>query len=781
LEDRLVPSTLSVTDVTVREGPTSLGVLDPAGAAALGLSGARDIVFNNMPGHPHYHDLFVTNYRSASVVRFDWASQTYQAFVLPGSGGIDQDLRGLAFGPDGNLYVTDGDQSCVLKFDGTTGSFLSIYVAAGSGGLGNAKGATFGLDGNLYVSSDTDQVLKYQGPSIGPNGEQPGQFLGVVANTGVGSSPSELGFGPDGNLYVACVYNVPYSGVINRYQGPFGVSPGQLIDTYVPVGRGGAKNPRSPVFDSQGHLYVTDGVPNEVLRYQGPNEANPGAFIDTYITSGQSVPGPAVGLDIGPDGNLYVGSRDSGPPTRFAPSSQASFAVTLDSASANPVSVNYATANGTAVAGTDYVQTSGTLVFPPGVTSQTVIVPITTVATAGSTRTFTMNLSSPVNATISRSQGTGSILNRITKFFVVDGSTPKTYQYGSGGTSEEISLQLSNDTAPRGVATTAAGTTVWVADANKNVYVYTNHGVLLGSWTAGGLNPTAQLEGIASNGTDIWLLDNKQDKVFKYKGAASGLSGSQNAASSFNLNSGNSNAKGIVTDGTSLWVVDDGSTTDKVFKYTLSGSLLGSWTIDAANSHPTGLTLNPISPSDIWVVDSGTKRVYQYTSAVSLTSGSQPAAATFALAAGNTNPQDIADPPSPGTRIIPALLPDPEVADGWTAQTLRSGMRPVLDRVATSAGARPSLASWLLDGIAQTTPLVPLGSRNAGQPVIHSTVPPFASETRSANRSATATPDPRPIKAGASNLEYWAVDQVFADPALELTNGDPLHRPVASV
>src|SRR5205085_847770 len=80
------------------------------------------------------------------------------------------------------------------------------------------------------------------------------------------------------------------------------------------------------------------------------------------------------------------------------------------------------------------------------------------------------------------------------------------------------------------------------------------------------------------------------DDVFKYTGAASRLSGSQSAASSFVLNSADTTPKGIVTDGGSLWIVDDGSSTDTVFKYSLGGSSLGSWTIDAANTHPTGLT-----------------------------------------------------------------------------------------------------------------------------------------------------------------------------------------------
>jgi hypothetical protein len=361
--------------------------------------------------------------------------------------------------------------------------------------------------------------------------------------------------------------------------------------------------------------------------------------------------------------------------TRFAPAAQAAFTVSLDSASAGPVSVNYATANGTAAAGTDYGQTSGTLTFAPGATAQTVNVPIPTVATGGPTKTFTLNLSGASGATISRGQGTGSILNRQTKFFVVDSGTVKTYEYGSGGTSEEITVpQGSSNTAPRGVATTAAGTTVWVADANKTIYVYDAHGVQLGSWAAGGLPKNAAVEGIATNGTDVWVLANStsKDKVFKYTGAAGRLSGSQSAGSSFGLASADTNPKDIVTDGSSLWVVDDGSSADKVFKYSLTGTLQGNWAIDPANAHPTGLTINPANVSDVWIVDSGTLKVYQYTGAASRTSGSQTAGATFALNPYDTDPQGIADPPAPGDRI------DDGRADPIRVAAPESGRQPRL-------------------------------------------------------------------------------------------------------
>jgi hypothetical protein len=198
----------------------------------------------------------------------------------------------------------------------------------------------------------------------------------------------------------------------------------------------------------------------------------------------------------------------------------------------------------------------------------------------------------------------------------------------------------------------------WVVDANKNVYVYSPGGTLLGSWSAGGLSSRATLTGIATNGSDIWLVDSYSDKVYKYAGAASRLSGSQNPVSSFSLaggHNGDPNPQDLVTDGTSFWVVDGSKL--KVFKYTLTGSLLGSWGIDPADTQPTGITINPNNASDVWIVDSGTDKVYQYVGAAGRTSGSQSAGATFALAAGNTNPQGIADPPAPDMLLTPVPVP----------------------------------------------------------------------------------------------------------------------------
>ncbi len=74
------------------------------------------------------------------------------------------------------------------------------------------------------------------------------------------------------------------------------------------------------------------------------------------------------------------------------------FAVTLSRAASGPVSVDYATENGTATAGEDYTAASGTLVFAAGETEKTVSVPLLDDAHDEGKETFTLKLSNPQGA-----------------------------------------------------------------------------------------------------------------------------------------------------------------------------------------------------------------------------------------------------------------------------------------------------------------------------------------------------------------------------------------------
>jgi len=86
------------------------------------------------------------------------------------------------------------------------------------------------------------------------------------------------------------------------------------------------------------------------------------------------------------------------------------FTVTKIGSTSSSCSVNYATADGTAVAGTHYTATSGTLTFTSIQTSKTINVTTFDLGRLRGIRTMSVNLSSPSGgATISDSQGIGSL------------------------------------------------------------------------------------------------------------------------------------------------------------------------------------------------------------------------------------------------------------------------------------------------------------------------------------------------------------------------------------
>jgi Calx-beta domain-containing protein len=87
----------------------------------------------------------------------------------------------------------------------------------------------------------------------------------------------------------------------------------------------------------------------------------------------------------------------------------AAFTVTASETSATPVTVNYATADGTARQPADYTQTSGLLTIAPGTTSNTILVPVKGDTLDEVAERFEVNLSSASGATIADSAGAGTI------------------------------------------------------------------------------------------------------------------------------------------------------------------------------------------------------------------------------------------------------------------------------------------------------------------------------------------------------------------------------------
>jgi hypothetical protein len=90
---------------------------------------------------------------------------------------------------------------------------------------------------------------------------------------------------------------------------------------------------------------------------------------------------------------------------------QATFVVALSGPSSQSVSFSFATANGTATAGSDYVATSGALAFAPGEVEKPVVVLINGDTVDEAQETFFLDISNVQNATVSSSRGNGFIVD----------------------------------------------------------------------------------------------------------------------------------------------------------------------------------------------------------------------------------------------------------------------------------------------------------------------------------------------------------------------------------
>ena len=131
-------------------------------------------------------------------------------------------------------------------------------------------------------------------------------------------------------------------------------------------------------------------------------------------------------MTFGPNGDIYVGDTGNDQILQFGTENEALFTVSLSASFAEPVTVSYTTANGTAVAGTNYTATSGTLTFAPGVTSETIRVPHPRQRQPDhSVGLYAQSLQSPGGNSL-ESQATGTIepSDLAATFYVVNAADP---------------------------------------------------------------------------------------------------------------------------------------------------------------------------------------------------------------------------------------------------------------------------------------------------------------------------------------------------------------------
>lgn len=380
---------LTISDASATEGDIKFNYADDLVSPGLGgLSDPRGITFG--PDG----NLYVSSAQTDSILRYDSTTGAFiDEFVSSGSGGLDFPNE-LAF-RDGFLYVVSSLSDSVLRYDASNGAFVDEFVSSGSGGLVGPRGLLFGSNNDLYVSSagTGDAVLRYDATT----GAFIDEFISFQSN-GL-DNPSGMTIGLDGNFYVTSTFSG--NSAILRF------SPdGTYIDDFVPHASGGLDGPIDILFDESDGLVYVSGVRSTVHSY----DISTGEFIRNLGTDGSGINSP-LGMLFSSSGDLVVADRFTSSVNRFSKSSPATFNVGLSTVWNEPVTVDYATADGSALAGSDFIAQTGSVTFSPGEIEKAVSVPIIDDSEVESDETFQINLSNAVGATILDGSGVGTIID----------------------------------------------------------------------------------------------------------------------------------------------------------------------------------------------------------------------------------------------------------------------------------------------------------------------------------------------------------------------------------
>jgi large repetitive protein len=444
------PSSLSINDVTVAEGNS--GSVSATFTVALAPASGQTVTLDYATGDDTASA--GADYQSTSGQLSFPAGQTTRTITVPVFGdALDETTEAFTVGLSnpanatiadgqgvgaitdddgpvisiGDVVVTEGDsgtttasfvaslsasspQTVAASFATANGTAIAPadYLAA-SGGVTFAPGETTrGVDvtvnGDLFDEIDETYVVNLSGAVNGTIGDAQG--VGTITNDDAQPSLSvnDVTVTEGSSGTVDAIFTVALS-----------QASGQTVTVDYATSDGTATAPADYSARSgqvsfpagQAIRTVTVPVNPDLLDEIDENfTMNLSGAVNAAIADGQGLATisdddalPALSID-----DVVVTEGNSG-------ALNATFTVSLDTASGRQVTVNYATADGTAIAPADYQARSGTLTFAAGQTSRPVNVPIVGDTIDENNESFTVNLAGAVNATIADAQAVGTIID----------------------------------------------------------------------------------------------------------------------------------------------------------------------------------------------------------------------------------------------------------------------------------------------------------------------------------------------------------------------------------
>jgi hypothetical protein len=328
---------------------------------------------------------------------------------LLGSSDYDQ-VTAMITGSDGAIYIsgsTGGDLDGQTN-NGGGDAFITKYLPDGTKSWTNLLGSSdydqvtamiTGSDGAIYVSGYTYGDLDGQTNNGGGDA-----FITKYLPDGTKSWTNLLGSSSFDN---ATALNTDSDGAIYVNGYTYGDMDGQtnngyynaFITKYLPDGTKSWTNLLGGSdYDQNTDIQIAICF-DYTLYYIERVEGNTSPLGCTYNGGGYNDGGDVIliinddlpSINLSPNQTVVEGNT--------SPQS-VTYTVTLSNPSTQTITVEYAIANGTAISGLDYTATTGTLTFAPGVTNQSLNIPILNDNLNEADETFTLQLTAPTNAVL---------------------------------------------------------------------------------------------------------------------------------------------------------------------------------------------------------------------------------------------------------------------------------------------------------------------------------------------------------------------------------------------